>query len=154
MPLFHLDPASVAVKLRAESKSEILSLVAERLARLHGLDPVLVLERLEEREKLGSTGFGYGVAIPHARLPGLKKPLVVCLQLAEAVDFGSADHQPVKLVFGLVSPEQGGSMHLQALAHISRMLRNESLRINLCQAEDADALYALLVDVLDRDAAA
>ena len=150
--LYSLLPGAVAA-IAADSKQAILEALAERFARVYELDAVEVLERIEEREKLGSTGFGRGVAIPHARVPGLKRPVAAFIRLDNSVDFDAADGMPVDLVFGLLSPENAGVSHLQALAAISRMVREESLHVALAEAEDEEALYALLTNVIDRDAA-
>ena len=150
--LFTLLPEAVGT-IAAESKQIILDRLAQRFAGVYGLDPVLVLERLEEREKLGSTGFGRGVAIPHARIPDLGRPVAVFLRLATPVAFDAADGLPVDLVFGLLSPESAGAAHLHALAAISRMMRDDKMHAALGEATNAEALYALLANSIDRDAA-
>lgn len=150
--LFSLLPEAVDT-IVAESKQAILEQLAARFAGVYGLDPVLVLERIEEREKLGSTGFGRGVAIPHARIPDLARPVAVFFRLAAPVAFDAADGMPVDLVFGLLSPEQAGAAHLHALAAISRMMRDERMHAALGEAPGAEALYGLLANVIDRDAA-
>jgi PTS system nitrogen regulatory IIA component len=152
MSLYQLRPEAVAIA-EVSSKAAILSLLAERFAKVYRLDANVVLERIEERETLGSTGFGRGVAIPHARIPGLKRPVAALIKLAEPVDFESADGLPVDLVFGLLSPENSGVAHLHALAAISRLMREERIHEALVEAPDAEALYALLTNVSDRDAA-
>ena len=150
--LYSLLPDAVAT-IRADSKPAILEALADRFSRVYDLDAVEVLERIEEREKLGSTGFGRGVAIPHARVPGLKRPVAVCFRLENSVDFDAADGLPVNLIFGLLSPEQAGASHLQALAAISRLVRDEALHAALNEAEGHEALFALLNNVIDRNAA-
>ncbi|WP_168555737.1 MULTISPECIES: PTS sugar transporter subunit IIA [unclassified Novosphingobium] len=150
--LFSIDPQAVRV-IRAESKAQILDTLADCFAAVYHLDRAHVQERIEERENLGSTGFGRGVAIPHARLDGLARPVAAFLRLQEPVDFDSADGMPVDCVFGLLSPEQAGAVHLQALAAISRLMRDDRMHQRLNSAPDADALYAVLVNVIDRDAA-
>jgi PTS system nitrogen regulatory IIA component len=150
--LFSLRPDAVGT-IKAATKQEILDLLARRFAETYGLDAAEVLERLEERERLGSTGFGRGVAIPHARVAGIKRPVAAMLRLAEPVDFGAADAMPVDLVFGLLSPENAGVAHLHALAAISRVVRDERMHEAFAEAKDADALYALLTNATDRDAA-
>lgn len=150
--LFRLDPEAVAT-VKAADKAQVLGALADRLAQVYGLDRSEVLERIEERERLGSTGFGRGVASPHARTPGVASPLAAFLRLETPVAFDSADGMPVNLVFGLLSPEQGGAAHLQALAAISRTMRDERMRANLEAAPDDDALFGLLCNVIDRDAA-
>jgi len=150
--LFTLLPEAVGT-IAADSKQTILEQLAQRFAGVYGLDPVQVLERIEERERLGSTGFGRGVAIPHARLPGLARPVAVFQRLGAPLAFDAADGMPVDLVFGLLSPEAAGAAHLHALAAISRMMRDEAMHAALSEAPGAEALYALLANVIDRDAA-
>ncbi len=150
--LFSLLPEAVGTAL-ADSKPAILELLAARFSQVYGLDMAQVRLRIEERERLGSTGFGRGVAIPHARMPGLARPVAVFLRLESPVGFDAADDMPVDLVFGLLSPEQAGAAHLHALAAISRMMRDERMHAALSQASGDDAVYALLANVIDRDAA-
>ena len=150
--LFVLDPAAVAT-CDAADKQEVLEALADRFASVYALERDSVLEALEEREKLGSTGFGRGTAIPHARLDRLSQPVSVFLRLASPVSFDSADGMPVELVFGLLSPEKSGAMHLHALAAISRTMRDDRMRDRLVEAPGDEAVYALLADVSERDAA-
>lgn len=150
--LFTLAPDAVGT-ISVDSKQAILAQLAARFAAVYGLDSTLVLERIEEREKLGSTGFGRGVAIPHARLPDLNRPVAVFFRLESAVDFDAADGMPVDLVFGLLSPENSGAAHLHALAAISRLMRDEDMQDALGEAPGAEALYGLLANSIDRDAA-
>ena len=150
--LFSLLPESVAL-VRADTKHEILGLLAARFAAGYELDAAEVLDRLEERERLGSTGFGRGVAIPHARVPGIKRPVAALLRLKEPVDFAAADGLPVELVFGLLSPENAGVTHLHALAAVSRIVREERTHDALMEATNPETLYALLANATDRSAA-
>jgi PTS system nitrogen regulatory IIA component len=150
--LFTLLPEAVGT-IRADSKPAILNQLSARVAAVYGLDPEVVLTGLENREKLGSTGFGRGVAIPHARIPGVTRPVAALLRLESPVGFDSADGSPVDLVFGLLSPEHAGAAHLHALAAISRLMRDERMHTALIEAPDAEALYGLLCNVIDRDAA-
>lgn len=150
--LFTLLPEAVGT-IRADSKAAILQQLAARFAGVYGLDPEAVRARIEEREALGSTGFGRGVAIPHARITGLGRPVAAFLRLESPVGFDAADGLPVDIVFGLLSPEQAGAAHLHALAAISRMMRDERMHTALAQAPSAEALYGLLSNVIDRDAA-
>ncbi len=149
---FSLLPEGVAT-LSVESKSEVLRHLAENFARVFNLDAQDVFDRLDEREKLGSTGFGRGIAIPHARVPGINRPVAVLFRLDEPVDFAAADAMPVNLVFGLLSPENAGVGHLHALAAISRLVKDEGIHEALLEAPDAEALYALLTNATDQDAA-
>jgi len=150
--LYTLKPEAVAT-LRADNKAVIFAELAHSFAATYGLDAEEVLERLEERENLGSTGFGRGIAMPHARVPGLARPVTALLRLEEPVEFNAADGLPVDLVFGLLSPENAGASHLHALAAISRLVRNEDMHEALIEAPNDEALYALLTNVADRNAA-
>ena len=150
--LFSIDQQAVRV-IRAESKAQILSVLADCFAGVYALDHAHVLERVLEREALGSTGFGRGVAIPHARIAGLSRPVAAFLRLERPVEFAAADGMPEDCVFGLLSPDQAGAVHLQALAGISRMMRDDRMHARLMAAPDADSIYAQLVNVIDRDAA-
>lgn len=150
--LFSMKPESVAV-IDAADKDEILCRLAAIFAAAWDLDAGMVLDHLQEREALGSTGFGRGVAIPHARISGISRPVAALLKLRQPADFAAADGLPVDLVFGLLSPENSGAAHLHALAAISRMVRDEKVHEALSDAVDAEALYGLLTNVTDRDAA-
>ncbi|GAA4642247.1 PTS sugar transporter subunit IIA [Pontixanthobacter gangjinensis] len=134
----------------AGSKQAILEQLAVRFASAYGVNETEVLESLEERESLGSTGFGRGIAIPHARSRSVNRPVVVLLKLDNSVDFGSADKMPVNLVFGLLSPVDAGASHLYALAAISRIARDEQMYEALVDAVDSEAIYALLSDIADK----
>ncbi|MFC0206218.1 PTS sugar transporter subunit IIA [Novosphingobium soli] len=150
--LFVLLPDAVTTA-DADSKDIILERLAAQFAHVYGLDAGAVLARIRQREELGSTGFGRRIAIPHARMPGLSRPVAAFLRLASPVEFEAADGMPVDLVFGLLSPEGAGATHLHALAAISRMMRNERMHEALLAAPGPEALYSLLSNVIDRDAA-
>jgi nitrogen PTS system EIIA component len=151
-PLFSIKPEAVSIANLAD-KPAILRLLSKCFATAWDLDGEAVLERLEEREQLGSTGFGRGVAIPHARFPGLARPVAALLKLQHPVDFAAADRLPVDLVFGLLSPENSGATHLHALAAISRLVRDDRVHDALSEAPDAEALFSLVTNATDRDAA-
>ena len=148
-----LDRRAVTPKVCASSKRQALSLVAETAARRFGLDAGEVLEALLAREQAGSTGVGSGVAVPHARLPGLDRMRGVFVRLETPVDFDSVDGQPVDLLFALLAPPDAGSEHLRALARVSRLLRQSQLREQLRQARTVDALSALLAQPASPSAA-
>ncbi len=150
--LYSVTPDSVAI-VDAADKAAILEELSRVFARGWDLDAADVLDRLEERERLGSTGFGRGVAIPHARVANLSRPVAALLKLRQPVDFSAADGLPVDLVFGLLSPENSGATHLHALAAISRLMRDDRVRDALGEAPDAAALFSLLSNAADRDAA-
>ena len=147
-----MQPDAVA-SARLDGKTQVLGKISEMFGRFYGLDTDEILEGLELRETLGSTGFGHGVAIPHCRSSAVKRPTMVLLRLDQPVDFGAADREPVSLVFGLVSPENAGATHLHALAAISRFARDEAMVQAIEDAPDADAMFALLTNQFLRDAA-
>jgi PTS system nitrogen regulatory IIA component len=152
-PLFSIKPEAVAM-VDAADKHAILERLSQAFATSYGLDAGDVLEHLEERERLGSTGFGRGVAIPHARMANVaRRPVAALLKLRHPVEFTAADGLPVDLVFGLLSPENSGATHLHALAAISRLMRDERVHEALSEAPTQEALYGLLTNVTDRDAA-
>lgn len=140
-----LDRGAIAARASAPNKRQALTAVAEIAARNFGLDAGIILEALSEREAAGSTGVGYGVAVPHARLAGLDRMRGVFVRLDVPVDFESVDEQPVDLIFALFAPPNASSEHLRALARVSRMLRQGDLREHLRQARTPDAIHALLV---------
>lgn len=135
------------------SKNDVFATLAERASQCYGLDSQLVMDRLQDREALGSTGFGGSVAIPHARMGELDKSVGLFIRLAEPIGFDAHDGQDVDLVFGLLSPEQGSADHLKALAQISRFLRDDSIVAKLRGAASEDALYVLLTGQQDQQAA-
>lgn len=134
-------------------KRAVLDQLADLFASVYSLNASEILEGLEQREALGSTGFGKGIAIPHCRSADVKRPTLALLKLDTPCDFESADAEPVSLVFGLVSPENAGATHLHALAAISRLLRDDAMLQALHDADDAEALFALLTNQFLRDAA-
>ena len=151
-PIFKLVPEAVWVA-RYPDKAAILAAMAARFAQVYALEEAHVSEALSAREALGSTGFGRQVALPHARVEGLSRPVAALLKLAAPVDFGAADRMPVDLVIGLLSPANAGATHLYALAALSRMVRDEDMHRLLREAPDTETLYALLTNASDRDAA-
>lgn len=151
-PVFTMTPEAVAI-VDLPDKAAILRALGACFAAGWGLDGDAVVERLEERERLGSTGFGRGVAIPHARLPDVARPVAALLKLRHPVDFTAADGLPVTLVFGLLSPENSGATHLHALAALSRLVRDERVHDQLSDAASEEILFSLLTDATDRHAA-
>ncbi|MEZ5710145.1 MAG: PTS sugar transporter subunit IIA [Blastomonas sp.] len=153
MPWFELDKNAVLCSARIADKRQALELASEQLAHSYGLDTDAVLGNLLDREEQGSTGFGRGVAIPHGRVEGLEHPVAAILRCDRPVDFDSVDRLPVDIVIGLLSPAKAGASHLQALAHLSRLTRNQKTMDNIRGAEDSDAIYALVNAEIERDAA-
>lgn len=149
-----LKPEAVASGVTAGSKKKLFALLAELAARVYGLDAALVATQLAARERLGTTGFGGGIAIPHGRIEDLETVRGVMVRLDRPVDFGAIDDSPVDLVFMLLSPVNAGADHLKALARVSRRLRDRGFTAKLRGAGSADAIYALLAGTEARDAAA
>lgn len=147
-------PDAVLASVKASGKKALLAELASRAAAVFKLDERRLFDRLLERERLGSTGIGGGIAIPHARLPALAKPVGLFARLANPVDFESIDERPVDVVFLLAAPEGAGADHLKALARVSRLLRDRALVDKLRATESADALYALLVESVQAQSAA
>ncbi len=135
---------AIAARVSASSKRQALAAAADLAARKLGLDNSVVLDALLEREAQGSTGVGQGVAVPHARIDGIKGMRGVFLKLETPVAFGSVDDRAVDLIFVLIAPKDAGVEHLRALARVSRTLRQAELREQLRQARTPDAIYALL----------
>jgi PTS system nitrogen regulatory IIA component len=140
-----LAPGSVAMRISGAGKRPILSVIAEMAARNSGVKAPLIFDVLIHRENAGSTGVGHGVAIPHARVPGLEKLRGVFLRLATPVEFEAVDDRPVDLVFALLAPLECGSEHLRALSRIARLMRDPELRRQVRAAPSAAAIRALLV---------
>jgi nitrogen PTS system EIIA component len=141
-----LSPDAVLSHLKAASKKQVLQEMARKAASLTRLPERRIFETLTEREKLGSTGMGQGIAIPHGRVPGIEKMTGLFAQLDHPVDFDSMDDQPVDLVFLLLAPEGAGADHLKALARVSRLLRNQAVCEKLRAASQSATLYALLTE--------
>jgi nitrogen PTS system EIIA component len=146
-------PAAVKAHVSLDSKKAIFAYLGDLASRTLGLDAGQVAEALIERERLGSTGFGRGIALPHAKLEGLAGVRGLFVQLQRPIDFAAVDGLPVDLFFVLLSPVDAGADHLKALASASRMLRNEAVADRLRGAKTDAALYALLADTEARDAA-
>ena len=132
------------ITLRVSSKKQLLQDLAKQAKILTGLNDAKIFEVLLEREKLGSTGLGKGVAIPHGKLSGLSSLQGIFAKLDKPIDFDSVDNSPVDLVFLLLAPEQAGADHLTALARVSRYLRNQDNCEKLRNTDDQDGLYILL----------
>jgi PTS system nitrogen regulatory IIA component len=137
-------PNAIIPALRVNNKKQVLQELAARAAELSGQSERTILETLQQREKLGSTGVGSGVAIPHGKLPKLGKLFGLFARLERPVDFEALDSQPVDLVFLLLAPEAAGADHLKALARVARLLREPDVKRKLRESRDAEALYAVL----------
>lgn len=135
---------AILPRLKAATKKQALQEMAAKAATLTRRDERDIFETLMQREKLGSTGVGHGVAIPHGKLPGLDRLVGVFALLDKPIDFDSLDGEPVDVMFLLLAPESAGADHLKALAKVSRLLRDRATCEKLRGADGAGALYALL----------
>jgi PTS system nitrogen regulatory IIA component len=141
-----LVPRGVIAQLRVSNKKGALQDIARRAASLTGIAERRLYDVLAERERLGSTGIGRGIAIPHGKLAELSRLCGLFARLERAIPFDAIDDQPVDLVFVLLAPAEAGAEHLRALARVSRLLRDATICQKLRGTDNADALYALLTD--------
>ena len=139
-----LRPEAVAPALRANRKKQVLQEISAHAARLTGLGEREVFETLLQRERLGSTGIGDGIAIPHGKLPHLDRLFGLMARLEKPIDFDAVDGEPVDIVFLLLAPAGAGADHLKALARVARVLREPGICERIRTARDANALYAVL----------
>jgi PTS system nitrogen regulatory IIA component len=139
-----LDRGAISPRVTATNKRQALRVVAELAARSFGVKAGDALDALLCREAVGSTGVGYGVAVPHARVIGLSRLRGVFVRLEHAVEFGAVDDRPVDLIFALFAAPEASGEHLRALARVSRVLRQGELREQLRKARSPDAIHALL----------
>lgn len=141
-----LQPSGVAAALKVHGKKQLLQDLSARAAGLVRQPERKIFETLMERERLGTTGVGQGIAIPHGRLADLKDIVGVFARLESPIDYDAVDNQPVDLVFMLLAPEGAGADHLKALARVSRLLRNQQVTEKLRAAKTSEALYAILTE--------
>ena len=141
-----ISAQAVIPHLKAQNKKQLLQDLAQAMAPLVAVDHRIVFESLLTREKLGSTGLGQGIAIPHGRLPNITRVYGLFARLTTPVAYDSVDGEPVDLVFALLSPDQAGADHLKALARISRLLREADTMKKLRGTDSAQGLYAILTE--------
>lgn len=144
---------AVLPQVKANSKKQALQEISAKAAEITGRAEREIFDTLMQREKLGATGVGHGVAIPHGKLPGLPGLVGVFARIERAVDFEAIDDEPVDLVFMLLAPENAGADHLKALARIARALRDRTIAMKLRASQEAEAIYALLTQPLASNAA-
>jgi PTS system nitrogen regulatory IIA component len=148
-----LDFDAIKTALPGGNKRSLLQQLANLAGQRLGTEPAPILASLSEREQLGSTGFGQGVAIPHGKIEGLSRIYCLFARLGEPVDYKAIDGKPVDLVFLLLSPPDAGAEHLKALAAISRVTRHSATLEKMRGARSRDALAAVLIGADERDAA-
>ena len=140
-----LAPEMVVPALQGRTKDDVIEELAEVVSKHHPeIDHWRLVGALQDRERLNSTALGEGVAIPHGKLPGVKRVVGAFGRSPQGVDFNSLDGKPTHLFFLLVAPEDSAGAHLKALARISRLLKDESFRARLMQAGDAESLYGII----------
>ena len=140
-----ISPQAVVASLKANSKKQALIELSEKAAELSGIDSREVLDALIQRERLGSTGIGGGIAIPHGKLARCGQIFGVFARLEKPIDFEALDDAPVDLIFLLIAPETAGADHLNALSRAARVLRDQSLVATLRSTRDPSALYSILM---------
>lgn len=148
-----INPESVIPALKAKSKKQVLQELSSHAARLTQLSERDIFDTLLQRERLGSTGVGHGVAIPHGKLVTLDHITGLFARLDNPIDFESIDDQPVDLIFLLLAPESAGADHLKALARISRLLREPRAVEKLRRSKDSAAMFAVLTETATSHAA-
>jgi len=141
-----LTPESIVCPLKAGSKKQTLQELSAIASKIAGVPSRDIFETLLKREKLGSTGVGQGIAIPHGKLPGLNRLFGVFARLDKPIDFEAMDDEPVDLVFLLLAPESAGADHLKALARVSRLLRDPSVVQKLRESKAKSALHSILIE--------
>ena len=139
-----IEVSAVMPALKANSKKQLLQLLAEKAASVTGLPEREVFDTILQRERLGSTGVGNGIAIPHGKLPGISRITGIFARLENPVDFEALDDQPVDLVFLLLAPEGAGADHLKALSRIARVLRDPDTVAKIRATREADAIHTFL----------
>ena len=139
-----LTAKRVFVEFKSDNKRAFLEELSKKASKSLDIDERIVFDALLERESLGSTGFGKGIAFPHARIPGVKKVKAFFARLETPIDFESIDDQPVDLVFLLISPEDSGADHLSALATISATMKQEDRCKKIRKTKNKDDIYAIL----------
>jgi nitrogen PTS system EIIA component len=149
----NLAIGAIVTDVNCQGKTALLDRIATIADQNYGADAAMVSESLQERERLGPTGFGGGTAIPHCKAAGLESPVGIFVRLEKPIEYQAVDDEPVDLVFALVSPIGDGAAHLRALAEVSRMFRDEKFCAQLRGAADADAIFALMTMTEQRDAA-
>lgn len=148
-----LVPGAVRVIGQLTSKKRLFQELGELAATAYGLSSAIAIDGLQERESLGPTGVGHGIALPHARLEDLDKIIGVFIRVEKPLDYDSVDRQPVDLVFGLFAPKDSGVDHLKALALVSRTMRDQNVVSKLRANSDPAKLYAILTEARTPQAA-
>jgi nitrogen PTS system EIIA component len=148
-----IRPEAILPSLKANSKKQALQAIAEKAAAMTGVQEKDIFETLVKREKLGSTGVGGGIAIPHGKLKGLDSIFGLFARMPKPIDFEALDDHPVDLIFLLLAPEGAGADHLKALARVARLFREPGVVVKLRGSSDTSALFAVLTEGATHNAA-
>jgi len=148
-----LNENAILPTLKVSSKKQAIQCISEKAAEITGLNEREIFETLLQRERLGSTGVGSGIAIPHGKLPNLDKIYGFMARLERPISFDAMDDQPVDIIFLLLAPEGAGADHLKALAKISRVLRDGDMVNKIRATPDSEALYSVLLTPPNQEAA-
>ena len=148
-----LNENAILPTLKVSSKKQAIQCISEKAAEVTGLNEREIFETLLQRERLGSTGVGSGIAIPHGKLPSLDKIYGVMARLERPISFDAMDDQPVDIIFLLLAPEGAGADHLKALAKIARVLRDGEMVHKIRATSDPEALYSVLLTPSNQEAA-
>ena len=142
-----ITPKAIKSVAKSVGKKRVLQEISQLAAPIYGIDENIAFDALQERENLGPTGVGEGVAIPHARIEGLDRVVGVFFRMEKAIEYDSVDRQPVDLIFALFAPVDSGVDHLKALALVSRSLRDPAVKAKLRSNADESTLFAILTEV-------
>ena len=149
-----VDARAILPHLKVQNKKQLLQELAQCLSSLVAIDSHVIFEALMQREKLGSTGLGQGIAIPHGRMPAITRVYGVFARLSSPVNFDSVDGEPVDLAFAMISPLQAGADHLTALARVSRLFRDQATVAKLRGTTTPEGLYAIITEPVHSTATA
>ena len=141
-----IEARAILPAVKAQGKKQLLQELSQTMGKLVAVDSRIIFETLLQREKLGSTGIGQGIAIPHGKLPSITRVYGLFARLVTPIEYEALDGQPVDLVFVLLAPEHAGADHLKALARISRLLREQDKVAKLRGTQSAEGLYAVLTE--------
>jgi len=139
-----LDENSILIDFKSKSKKNILESISHEMSNGNIVDKDLIFEKLYEREKLGTTAFGNGIAIPHARIPNLKEPKILIIQLATPINFEAIDGEKVDLIISLIVPDEKNDLHIKLLAKISELLENKAFRLEVREAKNSKDILSIM----------
>ena len=139
-----INENSIFIDFKSKSKKNILENISHEMSNGNTKEKDLIFEKLYEREKLGTTAFGNGIAIPHARIPDLKEPKVIIIKLADAINFEAIDGEKVDLIISLIVPDKKNDLHVKLLAKIAKLLENKKFRLSIRKATNAKNILSIV----------